>query len=61
MVGNDLRSSHQTIGRYRKSYWRRAFVALPGPFVRGRVIDVSMSAARALGMMRSGVIHVSVE
>ena len=59
--GNDLRSSHQTIGRYRKSYWRRAFDALPGPFVRGRVIDVSMSAARALGMMRSGVIHVSVE
>jgi rare lipoprotein A len=32
-----------------------------GPFVRGRVIDVSMSAARALGMMSSGVIRVSVE
>jgi rare lipoprotein A len=32
-----------------------------GPFVRGRVIDVSISAARALGMMRSGVIRVSVE
>jgi rare lipoprotein A len=32
-----------------------------GPFVRGRVIDVSLSAARALGMMRSGVIRVSVE
>jgi len=32
-----------------------------GPFVRGRVIDVSMSAARALGMTRSGVIRVSVE
>jgi rare lipoprotein A len=32
-----------------------------GPFVRGRVIDLSVSAARALGMMRSGVIHVSVE
>jgi rare lipoprotein A len=32
-----------------------------GPFIRGRVIDVSMSAARALGMMRSGVIHVLVE
>jgi rare lipoprotein A len=32
-----------------------------GPFVRGRVIDVSMSAARALGMMRSGVIRVLVE
>jgi rare lipoprotein A len=32
-----------------------------GPFVRGRVIDVSMSAARALGMMRSGVVRVSVQ
>jgi hypothetical protein len=28
---------------------------------RGRVIVVSMIAARALGMMRSGVIRVSVE
>lgn len=32
-----------------------------GPFVRGRVIDVSLSAARALGMMRSGVVRVSVQ
>ena len=32
-----------------------------GPFIRGRVIDVSTSAARALGMMRSGVVLVSVE
>ena len=32
-----------------------------GPFVRGRVIDLSLSAARALGMMRSGVIRVSAE
>jgi rare lipoprotein A len=32
-----------------------------GPFVRGRVIDVSLSAARALGMTRSGIVHVSVE
>jgi rare lipoprotein A len=32
-----------------------------GPFVRGRVIDVSVRAARALGMMRSGVVRVSVE
>jgi rare lipoprotein A len=31
-----------------------------GPFVRGRVIDLSVNAARALGMMRSGVVHVSV-
>jgi rare lipoprotein A len=32
-----------------------------GPFMRGRIIDVSLSAARALGMMRSGVVRVSVE
>lgn len=32
-----------------------------GPFVRGRIVDVSTSAARALGMMRSGVVHVSIQ
>jgi rare lipoprotein A len=32
-----------------------------GPFVRGRVIDLSVSAARALGMMQAGVVRVSVE
>ena len=31
-----------------------------GPFVKGRVIDVSIGAARALGMMRAGVVRVSV-
>jgi rare lipoprotein A len=32
-----------------------------GPFVRGRVVDLSVTAARALGMMRAGVVHVSVQ
>ena len=32
-----------------------------GPFIRGRVIDVSVSAARALRMMESGVVRVSLE
>jgi rare lipoprotein A len=32
-----------------------------GPFVRGRIIDVSLSAARALHMLGSGVVRVSVE
>jgi rare lipoprotein A len=32
-----------------------------GPFVRGRIIDVSLPAARALGMIGSGVVRVSVE
>jgi rare lipoprotein A len=29
-----------------------------GPFIKGRVIDVSVSAARALGMMSAGVVMV---
>ena len=32
-----------------------------GLFTRGRIIDVSVSAARALGMMGAGVVRVSVE
>jgi rare lipoprotein A len=32
-----------------------------GPFIRGRIIDVSTSAARALGMIDAGVVPVLVE
>lgn len=32
-----------------------------GPFIRGRIIDVSTSAARALGMIAAGVVRVTVE
>jgi len=32
-----------------------------GPFIKGRVIDVSISAARALGMIQAGVVKVSLE
>ena len=32
-----------------------------GPFVRGRIIDLSITAARALGMVRSGIVRVSVQ
>ncbi|MGB3509978.1 MAG: septal ring lytic transglycosylase RlpA family protein [Microcoleaceae cyanobacterium] len=32
-----------------------------GPFIRGRVIDVSAAAARVLGMINSGVAPVKVE
>jgi len=31
-----------------------------GPFVRGRIVDLSVTAARALGMMGAGVVAVSV-
>jgi rare lipoprotein A len=32
-----------------------------GPFIRGRVIDVSVKAADALGFRREGVAHVRIE
>ena len=32
-----------------------------GPFVRGRIVDLSVTAARALGMMGAGVVAVSVQ
>jgi rare lipoprotein A len=31
-----------------------------GPFIKGRVIDVSTKAARALGMVDAGVVAVSL-
>jgi rare lipoprotein A len=31
-----------------------------GPFIRGRIVDLSVTAARALGMMGAGVVAVSV-
>jgi rare lipoprotein A len=32
-----------------------------GPFVKGRVIDLSVTAARALDMVDAGVVMVSLE
>jgi rare lipoprotein A len=32
-----------------------------GPYARGRVVDLSLAAARALGMVHEGVIRVRVE
>jgi rare lipoprotein A len=32
-----------------------------GPFIRGRIVDLSVPAARALCMMSAGVVRVSVE
>jgi rare lipoprotein A len=32
-----------------------------GPFIRGRIIDLSVSAARALGMMDAGVVRVALD
>lgn len=32
-----------------------------GPFIRGRIVDVSMGAAKALGFHREGVASVRIE
>jgi rare lipoprotein A len=32
-----------------------------GPFARGRIIDLSMAAAHALGMQRAGTASVKIE
>jgi rare lipoprotein A len=32
-----------------------------GPFVKGRIIDVSLAAAKVLGMTKAGVVPVTVE
>ena len=32
-----------------------------GPFARGRVIDLSPAAARQIGMIRAGIVKVTVE
>ena len=32
-----------------------------GPFVRGRIIDVSKAAAKHLGMLKAGIVKVKVE
>jgi len=32
-----------------------------GPFKQGRIVDVSLSAAKALGMMSAGIIAVTLE
>ena len=65
--GNGMTCAHRTkpFGSIvRVSYGGRSIqcrVNDRGPFIRGRIIDLSLNAARALGMMRSGVIRVSLD
>lgn len=65
--GGELTCAHRTrpFGSVlRVSYGSRSIqcrVNDRGPFIRGRIVDLSVPAARALGMMSSGVVRVSVE
>lgn len=51
-----------TVVEVRATNGRRVVVKINdrGPFVRGRVIDLSRSAAEQLGMIRAGVIEVEL-
>ncbi len=65
--GGDLTCAHRTrpFGTVlRVSYGSRSIqcrVNDRGPFIRGRIVDLSVPAARALGMMSAGVVRVSVD
>lgn len=65
--GNEMTCAHRSHAfgkRLRVSHGNVAIVCRVndrGPFVRGRIIDVSTSAARALGMVGAGVVRVQVE
>ena len=65
--GGELTCAHRTrqFGTVlRVSYGSRSIqcrVNDRGPFIRGRIVDLSVPAAKALGMMSAGVMRVSVE
>lgn len=51
--GTELKVENLDNGR-----WARVRVNDRGPFVKGRILDVSRAAARALGMLGTGTAHV---
>lgn len=64
---NAMTAAHRTLKfgtRVRVSYKGRSVVVRindRGPFVRGRCLDLSYGAAKALGIVRAGVATVRVE
>lgn len=62
LTGAHRRLAFGTLVRVRGADGREVQVRINdrGPFVRGRIIDVSRRAAEALGMMRKGIIPVSI-
>ena len=65
--GGELTCAHRTrpFGSMLKVSWSGRTIQCRvndrGPFIRGRIVDLSVPAARALGMMSAGVVRVSVE
>jgi rare lipoprotein A len=66
-TGLEMTAAHRTLPfgtRLRVSYAGRSVVVRVtdrGPFVRGRVLDLSRAAAQRLGMLRVGVARVCLE
>ncbi|WP_407189816.1 septal ring lytic transglycosylase RlpA family protein [Bradyrhizobium centrosematis] len=65
--GGEMTCAHRTrpFGSMLKVSWSGRTIQCRvndrGPFIRGRIVDLSVPAARALGMMSAGVVTVSVE
>lgn len=65
--GGEMTCAHRTrpFGSMLKVSWSGRTIQCRvndrGPFIRGRIVDLSVPAARALGMMSAGVVRVSVE
>lgn len=65
--GNDMVAAHRSLPfgtRVKVSHGSRSVVVRivdRGPFVQGRVLDLSYAAARHLGMLRAGVSRVIYE
>ena len=64
---NDMTAAHRSLPfgtKLRVTHRGRSVVVTVndrGPFVRGRVLDLSKGAARAVGLTSSGVGHVTAE
>ena len=64
---NDMTAAHRSLPfgtKLRVTHGGRSVVVTindRGPFIRGRVLDLSTGAARAVGLTSSGVGHVTAE
>lgn len=64
---NAMTAAHRSLrfGTWLKVNWRGRSVIVRindrGPFIKGRVLDLSKGAARALGMQSIGVAHIHAE
>lgn len=64
-----LTAAHKTLPFYtkarvtnlRNNKWVNVLINDRGPFVEGRIIDLSKAAAEAIGMLADGVVEVEIE